>query len=109
MTTFLLNPYDAKLDLTDKEDRKLYQEACQGLKEADRFSGKREEYTNFVKLIEKQLHDTRLMECLLTPTTWDVAATSIEDKKIPIEDDMVDIFRSHKATKDQVATYSDLV
>ena len=85
MTTFLLNPYDTKLDLTDKEDRKLYQEACRGLQETDRFNGKREIYSNFVKLMEKQLQDTRLMECLMIPTTWNDTAASAEDKKIPTD------------------------
>ena len=60
MTTFLLNPYDAPLDLSDKEDRKLYQDACKGLLEEDRFDGKRESYPSFVKLIEQKLLDVRV-------------------------------------------------
>jgi len=31
--TFMLNPYEAGLDLTDKDDRKLFTDASKGLKE----------------------------------------------------------------------------
>ena len=37
---FILNPYSADLDLSDKDDRKLFQEGCKGFKkEADSSMG----------------------------------------------------------------------
>ena len=95
MTTFLLNLYDTPLDFTDKEDRKLYQEACKGLKGEDKFDGKHENCSNFVKLIEQQLQDVRVMEALNTPTRWDTSASNPDDRRLPIQEDMVDIFWSH--------------
>ena len=59
--------------------------------------------------MEKQLEDTMLMGCLMIPTTWNDVAVSAEYKKIPVEETMVDIFRSHKTTKEQIAVYDDLV
>ena len=108
-TPFLFNPYDATLDLTDKDDRKLYQEACKGLSKDDRFDGKRENYPNFVKLLEQQLQDVRVMETLEVPTAWDSSATNPDDQRLPIQTDVVDIFKSHKATSEQVEHYCDLV
>ena len=64
MSKFLLNPYDTPMDLTDKDDQKLYQEACKGLKEKKLFDGKKENYSNFIKLIEKVLSATRLTDAL---------------------------------------------
>ena len=67
--TFLLNPYDAKLDLAgSKDDRKLFQEACKGLEGSDKFSGKKTTYNDFVKLIGKSFEDVRVMETLMIPT-----------------------------------------
>ena len=51
---FILNPYDARLDLVgSNDDRKLFQEACKGLHDADKFSGKKMEYNDFAKQIGK--------------------------------------------------------
>ena len=52
MSVFLLNPYDATLDLADKDNRKLFQEGYKGLKESNIFGRKKPDYGNFVKLIE---------------------------------------------------------
>ena len=109
MTTFIFNPYDATLNLSDKEDRKLYQDACKGLTSEDRFDGKRENYPNFVKLIEQSLQDVRVMETLEISTRWDQSATDPDDRRLPVQDDIIDIFRSHKATEQQVADHCDLV
>ena len=64
MSNFLLNPYDATLDLNNKEDRKLFQDACKGLKDKDLFGGERQKYSDFVKLMEKEFNTTRVMESL---------------------------------------------
>ena len=52
---FILNPYSVDLDLSDKDDRKLFQQGCKGIKkEADFFDGKREDFDDFCKLMEKE-------------------------------------------------------
>lgn len=40
---FLINPYDSTLDLANREDIKLFNEAYKGLADDDKFSGKRED------------------------------------------------------------------
>ena len=109
MTTFLLSPYDVPLNLADKDDRKLYQEACKGLNGKDRFDGKGENYSDFLKLIEQQLQDVRVMKTLKIPTGWDTSVTSPNDRWHQVPGKMIDIFKSNKATEEQVEHYSDLV
>ena len=61
---FLINPYDADLNLGDKDDRKLFKDGCAGLKGEDLFDGKPENYVNFTRLMENELDSVRVMECL---------------------------------------------
>ena len=105
---FLINPYDADLNLSDKEDRKLFKDGCVGLKEADLFDGKKENYVNFTKLLEKELESVRLMECLKIPTEW-VAGGNVVARRAPILAKKIDIFHSNLCTKDQLNAYCDLV
>ena len=70
MSTFLTNPYDVPLDLSDKDDRKLFVEGYKGLREKDMFTGSKPEYGNWVKLIETDFESTRIMEALEISTTW---------------------------------------
>ena len=51
---FILNPYEVSLDLSDKDDRKLFKEGSKGLKEEELFDGKKQNFSTFMKLIEKQ-------------------------------------------------------
>ena len=44
---FLTSPYDALFDLINKNDRKLFEEACKGLDKEDRFDGSLETYYVF--------------------------------------------------------------
>ena len=93
MPRFLLNPYDAPLDLADKDDRKLYQEAYKGLRDKDLFDGKRENCSNFLKLIEKNLSTTRLLDSLKINTIWDVNASTAARQRIPKINGLIDIFK----------------
>ena len=71
MTTFLLNPYEASLNLTNKDDRKLFQDGCKGLSDEEQiFDGKREKFSKVSKLLVKEFDDIRVMECLRIPTSW---------------------------------------
>lgn len=105
---FLINPYDADLNLADKEDRKLFKDGCAGLKEADLFDGKKENYVNFTKLLENEIESVRLMECLIIPTEW-VATGNVTARRVPILAKKIDIFHSNLCTKDQLNAYGDLV
>ena len=105
---FLINPYDADLNLADKDDRKLFKDGCVGLKEADLFDGKKENYVNFTKLLENELESVRLMECLKIPTEW-VADGNVAARRAPILAKKIDIFHSNLCTRDQLSVYCDLV
>ena len=52
---FILNTFEANLDLTDKNDRKLFPEASKGLKDENLFDGKRKNFEKNSKLIEKKI------------------------------------------------------
>ena len=72
---FLLNPYDTTLDLANREDRKLFNEACKGLADNDKFAGKREDCNAFLKLLERSFEGIRVMEALEITTEWDDSIT----------------------------------
>ena len=106
---FLLNPYDADLDISNKEDRRLYLDACQGLSGYD-FGGEREKIGQFVKLLEVEMLDKRLMETITIATKWktgnrnpDKAANFLDDDNIKTEEvtkhvDLVWSESGHSAT-----------
>ena len=109
MTTFILNPYDAVLNLGDKDDRKLFTEGCDGLKKEDYFDGKKQNYGNFAKLLEGELHDTRTMEALQIHTRWQDGGDADAAKRVPLTEGEIDIFKSNKATKEEVLRHCNLV
>ena len=80
---FFINPYDADLNLADKDDRKLFKDGCRGLKDEDLFDGKKENYTNFTKHMENEFDSVRVMECLRITTEW-VADGNITERRAPI-------------------------
>ena len=93
MCSFLLNLYDTTLNLADKDNRKIFQEGCKGLKESYIFDGKKQDYRNFEKLIEGYLNYTRTMKALKIATKWDISGSTDESKRIPTQEGMVDIFK----------------
>ena len=103
MATFILNPYDADLDLSNKDDRKLFLDACKGLPKKDRFDGKRQNFGNFTKLIEQQLNTIRVTEAMEIQTKWN------QGTRAPDPTGTVNIFTSNKATREQVEYHCDLV
>ena len=70
MITVILNPYDLFLYLSDKDDKKLFSEACKGIKDDDLFDGKKEKYNDFVELIKKLFEVVRVREFLKVPVKW---------------------------------------
>ena len=109
MTAFLLNPYDASLNLTNKDDRKLFQDGCKGLSDEEQiFDGKRENVSKFSKLLAKEFDDTRMMESLRIPTSWP-ATGSASEKRTPLATGMIDIFKSHRIDQQKVKEYSAMV
>ena len=50
---FLLNPYDTTLDLANRKDKTFFNEVYKGLAGDDIFPGKREDYNNLLKLMER--------------------------------------------------------
>ena len=106
---FIINPYDNVLDLKDNHDIKLFQEGSKGLKETDKFSGKNVDYSNFEKLMGKSFDDVRLMEALMIPTIWDTSNANAALQKVPTEEGLLDLFTTHKLSKSQVKSKSNLV
>ena len=109
MTSFLLNPYDGTLDLNDKGDRKLYLDACEGLPKTSRFDGRRENYKNFVKLIENDFKKIRVMGVLEIGVQWKDDAQTVEEKRLLKEGGSVNILQSNQATREQVLNHSNRV
>ena len=105
----ILNPYDLDLDLTDKDDRKLFAEASQGLAEKSHFDGKRETFAAFSKLMEKEFDDVRIMKCLSVPTKWDVGAATVAGRRIPTAAGKVDFFSSYTGERADIEEYCNLV
>ena len=105
---FILNPYDLLLDLHDKDDRKLFKDGCKGLKEKELFDGKKENYGDFVKLLEVECESIRVVECLNIPTAW-IAGGTAAARRVPTAAGMIDIFNSNLCTSDQLTAYCDLV
>ena len=103
MTTFLLNPYEADLNLSNKDDRKLFLDACKGLPEGNKFDGKRENFGNFTKLLETHLNATRVIEAMVINTKWNTGT------RTPDSTGSIDIFKSNQATREQVEHHCDLV
>ena len=105
----MLNPYDADLDLTDKEDRKMFTEGCKGVSEKDIFDGKKQNYSNFVKLIEGDLNARRTMGVLTINTMWAEGGATDATKRIPLPEGRIDMFESNKATTKEIAEHVKLV
>ena len=109
MNTFLLNPDDADLDLMNKDDRKLFQDASKGLTSKEEiFDGKKEKFSKFSKLLAKEFDNVRVAECLTIPTTWRATGSAAE-RRNPLESGMIDIFKIHKVDQPKVKEYADLV
>ena len=109
MAMFILNPYEVPLDLNDKDDRKLFKEGSRGLKEEELFDGKKQNYSTFAKLIEKQFEDTRLMECMSIPTEWDDGAGTAAARRVPTDEGKIDFFKSYQGTEEQIKEHCDRV
>ena len=104
MAPFFINPYDQALDLTKKEHLKLFMDGCAALEKDLRFDGKKENYDNFVKLMEKKMAQTSVIEALESSVTWKYTGKAPENV-----DEIFDIFAYNGATRDQVSTHCDIV
>ena len=100
--SFLLSPYDAALDLSKSDDRKLYLEAVKRLKEANHFTRKKTDFDQFSKLMGKAFKDVRVMEILAIPTKWDDTNADAALQRIPTDAGLLNLFNDNKVTKDQV-------
>ena len=66
---FLLNSYNAVLDLNNKENRKLFKEGSKGLAKSDRFDGKKTNYGDFTKIVEGDIESARVIVSFNNPNT----------------------------------------
>ena len=103
-TTFCLNPYDKKVDLTSRDGLKLYADTKHGLDKEDRFDGSKEKYLKFSKLMDKTFKTFQMMEIFKVPTVWE-ATLPIN----PTPEGIVNLFESNTATKEQIKAQADKV
>eukprot|EP00957_Ditylum_brightwellii_P035900 2720718-Ditylum_brightwellii.AAC.1 len=100
--TFLLNPFDAALNLSNKEDRKLFEAGTKELSDDLKLTGNKEKFNNFRKLISKRTQKVRLMEALDALTKREAGADPNNLIKI------INIFNETGITKGQVEAHVDL-
>ena len=74
---FILNPYDADLNLNNKDDRKFFIEGYKRLHEKDKFDGKKARLNDWMKLMGKELDDVRVMESVLVRQTPETHARTV--------------------------------
>ena len=79
---FILNPYNADLNLADIEDGKLFTEGCKGVSDKEFFNGKKQYYGTFVKLIKCDLNARRTMAALKTSTKWTAGGATGAAKRL---------------------------
>ena len=73
MATFLLNPFQGDINLSQKEDKKLFERGSEGLKrEEDKFNGDRKKYAPFMKLLKVAVESIKVMECMIISTGYDM-------------------------------------
>ena len=101
---FVLNPCDRTLDLNDKDDRKLFENACEGLDQTDRFDGKAANAPRFLKLIGNQSQEFRLLDAFKIGTEWDMSQTA---PRVPSAH--ADLFSSNVLDEDTAKRHVDLV
>lgn len=97
---FLLNPYDADLDITNKEDRRLYVDACKGISGYE-FGGERDKIGQFLKLLEVEMSNKRLTQALNVAISWKPTSRNPEKKANLLEDNSI--------LTDQVTKHVDLI
>ena len=82
-------------------------EGCVGLPDKNKFNGKIKNYGRFFKLIRKKMEHTETSQCLQISTKWE--NTTEEAIQNHINDKIVDVFNSNKATIDQGDAHCALV
>ena len=100
---FMLRPYDATIDLSNREDRKLFNGGCKRLDEKQVFDAKKGSYLEFVKLIKKDFEYIRVMPALNISIEWSVVG------RVPTVEEMVDIFNLSKVQKELISSHVDRV
>eukprot|EP00957_Ditylum_brightwellii_P178093 13565457-Ditylum_brightwellii.AAC.1 len=68
--SFILNPYNANLNLDNKDDHKLFAEATKELCERQKFDRKKKSFPDFAKLVGHLLGYFRLEENLRVAVKW---------------------------------------
>ena len=109
MTTFLENLYNAPLNLSDKDTRNIFQEEFKSLKDKDTFKGRKRVYRSFVEIIETYFESTRMMEALKISTKWNTVGETEEETGLLMIDGIIDIFKSNKASEEDIKIHYDLV
>eukprot|EP00957_Ditylum_brightwellii_P117591 8968128-Ditylum_brightwellii.AAC.1 len=102
--SFILNPYNNTLDLSDKDDRKLFLTGSKGLETAQRFDGEKESFSDFAKLVGHRIKNVILAEVLEITTEWDALTVTLRPPKT-----IVNIFEKKEVSKDILKAHVDLI
>ena len=86
---FMINPYDRTVDLSDKDDKKLFEVGSEGLVNEDKFDGKAENAQGFLKLIRNRTGEFKLRDVFKVSSEWDMSTTA---PRVPTS--YVDVFLS---------------
>eukprot|EP00957_Ditylum_brightwellii_P026319 1990564-Ditylum_brightwellii.AAC.1 len=99
----LLDPFNTTLDLSGKEDRKLFKADTKGPSDDLKITGEKEKFNDFRNRIRERIRKVRLMEALDILTKWESKA----DPKNPTK--VINIFKATRDTKEVVEAHVDLV
>ena len=102
--SFILNPFQADIDLTKKDNKKLFEKGCQGLQKDDKFDGKRASYPTFMKLIKVAIESVKIMDALTIGTTYN---GTLNAKLGPLI--KVNILDTNTVTDEQMKDHCNLV
>ena len=104
MMAFILNPFQANIYLTNKEDKKLFEKGCEVLAKEDKFNRKRKKYVTFMKLLKVAIEGVKLMDTLVLGTTYDDTAAVPRPPKT-----LVNLFDTNSVTDEEVGAQCNLV
>eukprot|EP00957_Ditylum_brightwellii_P054133 4100179-Ditylum_brightwellii.AAC.1 len=89
--SFILNPHNNILDLSNRNNRELFETGSKGLEDAQRFDGRKESFNNFAKLVSHQIKKDSPAAVLRSPKT------------------IVNTFEKKEVSENTLKTHVDLV
>eukprot|EP00957_Ditylum_brightwellii_P038445 2906116-Ditylum_brightwellii.AAC.1 len=70
------------MNLSNKEDKKLFDAGTKGLSDDLNLTDKKERFNNFRNLVDKRIQKVRLIEALNVSTKWEVGVDTKNPMKV---------------------------